>query len=96
MSKWTEGPWTRVPQSRGGDLIALEYATGNQMNPKGFRLIAYMMVLGDSLETDEANARLIAAAPEMAELLKSVIESERFPSSEWYSSARAILAKVNG
>ena len=60
---YTPGPWSRVPQTSGGDLIAREYATGKQMSPKGLRMIAFMMARGNSLEQDEANARLIAAAP---------------------------------
>lgn len=60
--KATPGPWTRVPQTQGGDMIAREYETGNQMNPKGLRMIAFMMARGNSLKEDEANATLIAHA----------------------------------
>jgi hypothetical protein len=57
----------RVPQTQGGDLIAHQYETGNQMNPKGLRLVAFMMVRGKSLAEDEDNAKLIAAAPDLLE-----------------------------
>ena len=71
--KFTPGPWSRVPQNRGGDLIAREYETGDQMNPKGLRLVTFMMARGDSLREDEANAALISAAPEMYEALKAAL-----------------------
>ena len=98
MSKHTPGPWSRVPQSKGGDLIAQEYETGNQMNPKGLRLIAFMMSRGDSLATDEANARLISIAPEMAEMIRYVAHVHGEPPTpfHWTNRLRALLAKLEG
>lgn len=43
----------------------------------------------------EANARLIAAAPEMAELLER-IASNSVPMDEMIDDARALLAKIKG
>lgn len=68
----TPGPWSRVPQTSGGDLIAREYETGKQMQPKGLRLVAFMMARGNSLAEDEANAHLIAAAPLLLKTLQDL------------------------
>lgn len=75
----TPAPWAIVPQTNGTSLIAREYATGKQMNPKGLRLVAFTMTRGDSLAEDEANARLISAAPDLlaaAHETVSAIEDE--------------------
>lgn len=58
-NKHTATPWILVPQSDGSYLIAHEYETGKQMNPKGLRLIAFTMARRDSLEMDDANAETI-------------------------------------
>ena len=47
----------------------------------------------ESQETTEANARLIAAAPEMAELLERFISESDRPLSA-IRQARALLAKI--
>ena len=45
-----------------------------------------------------ANARLIAAAPEMAELLASAVEQaeEAGEVTPWVATARALLARIEG
>lgn len=69
MSKWTKEPWTLVPQSNGGYLVAHKYDTGEQMSPTGLRLIAFTMARGNSLEMDEANAvRIVSCVNAMAGL----------------------------
>lgn len=55
----TQTPWIGVPQSNGSTMIAREFETGEQMNPKGLRIIAFTMARGNSLTEDEANAALI-------------------------------------
>ena len=67
--KTTVAAWSAVPQTDGSSMIAHEYPTGNQMRPKGLRLIAQVMARGNSLEQDTANAAFIAAAPDMAALI---------------------------
>ena len=57
----TQEPWILVPQSDGSAMIAREFETGKQMNPKGLRLIAHALARRDSLKEDEANARRIVA-----------------------------------
>ena len=109
-AKHTPGPWARVPQTQGGDLIAREYFTGKQMNQRGLRLVCFMLARADSFEEDEANARLIAAAPETAaqrdrlrvinaELLAALEAALRIRPNRhdlWVPAARAALAKARG
>ena len=51
-------------------MIAHPYETGNQIRPKGLRLIGHVLARGNSLTQDEANARLIAAAPDLLAALE--------------------------
>lgn len=70
MSKHTPGQWEIIPQSIGGSIIAHPFETSQQLNPTGLRLICQMWQRGSSLAEDQANASLIAAAPELLEALK--------------------------
>lgn len=65
MSAHTPGPWEEIPQHGAGPMIAHKYATGKQMNPIGLRLVCHILMRGNSMDEDQANARLIAAAPEL-------------------------------
>lgn len=58
-TKHTPTPWVNIPQSNGSAMLAREYETGNQMNPKGLRLIGNILARGNSLSEDEANAEFI-------------------------------------
>lgn len=62
MNKNTPLPWVLVPQGDGSSMLAREFETGKQMNPKGFRLIAHILVRGNSLPENEANAAFIKRA----------------------------------
>ncbi len=73
-SKHTPAPWIEIPQSNGSRMIALEYETGEQNNPKCLRLIANVIARKDTLLIDEANARLVASAPELLEALKAIVQ----------------------
>lgn len=98
--KFTKGPWYVIPQSNGSAMIAREYETGKQLNPKGLRLIANSLARGDSLTEDEANARLIAAAPELLGALQAMLRRfdfcENFPADHPIAAARAAIAKATG
>lgn len=99
--KHTDGPWSIIPQSNGTSLIAREYETGNQMKPKGLRLVAFTMQRGSSLPEDEANARLIAAAPDMLAALKEFlfcVVHENGLEAYWkaHDRARAVIANAEG
>ena len=106
MNKHTPGPWSRVTQTQGGDLIAREIKTENQLNPKALRLICFMMMRGNSLHEDEANASLIAAAPELLEALEAFLRAPSIGSNGMGSvsievqdfnlkAAHALLARIN-
>lgn len=77
--KATVEPWECVPQTDGSSFIAHPYETGKQINPKGLRLIAHIMMRGNSLKENEASAAFIAAArnaiPALVEVLR---DAERF------------------
>ena len=67
MTKHTPGPWTIVPYGDGDSLVI--HADQSEWR------ICFMATPGASpgaMGRIEANARLIAAAPEMLEALKSV------------------------
>lgn len=55
-------------------------------------------VMGQACRLDEerANARLIAAAPELYEALKALVESPNAKQNAMRDAARAALAKVEG
>lgn len=73
----TPGPWEAVPQNGAGPMIAHRYETGNQMRPTGLRLIAHLLERRNSLAEDQANANLIAAAPDMLHALKAFVSDLR-------------------
>ena len=100
---YTPGPW-RVNESKisGKDNISdLTEIVGPQRNGAQ-RLIAKMY--GCALPEGQANARLIAAAPELYEMLSEVLSSiERVACggenavrfrAEWVEDAKAALAKA--
>lgn len=77
-AKFTPGPWFQVPQSNGSVMIARRYETGKQLSPHGLRLVCNVLVRGSSMSEDDANAHLIAAAPEMYHaLMRCISELER-------------------
>ena len=61
-NKATARPWQTIPQGNGSAMVCHEYETGQQMNPKGLRLIAHVLARRDTLKEDEANAALIVRA----------------------------------
>jgi hypothetical protein len=71
-AKFTEGPWEKIPQNDGSNFIAKRIET-NTLTGAGLRLVAHVLRRKDSASTDESNADLIAAAPEMYEALKSIL-----------------------
>lgn len=76
MNAHTPGPWSLLPQNGAGPMVVQEFVTGKQRTPIGYRLIAHMLQRGDSLKQDQANARLIAAAPELLEALTMVRDAD--------------------
>jgi hypothetical protein len=95
-TKHTPGPWRYLP----GD--GLEWRTSVQRGTEGG-----FVVRGTSREREEADARLIAAAPELLEALKEITSdyADRFdlddPSTNpgiksSIKQARAAIAKATG
>lgn len=88
-AKHTPEPWIIVPQSDGSAMIALEFETDKQMNPKGLRLIAHVLARGNTLEQDEANARRIMACVNAAE----GISTEALEASKDFAAAGIATVK---
>ena len=102
MSKHTPAEWSVIPQGDGSLLVARRFETGKQMNPLGLRLIAHVLTRGNSIEQDKANARLIAAAPNLLESLRgllSALDEDCRDTMRWDDlmfNARAAIAKATG
>lgn len=90
---WTPGPWE--VHSHGSNSSYIADITGRDGKRSRFiRTVAVVLRYAGQSE-GEANARLIAAAPEMAELLER-IASNSVPMDEMIDDARALLAKIKG
>lgn len=91
--KGTPGPW-RVSEKRG-DLIDIRH---NNNEPGAISLnLAHVVARLSWLKEAEANARLIAAAPELLEALLDALHTydKHGEYSEW-DFARAAIAKALG
>jgi hypothetical protein len=96
----TQGPWSYLP----GDGLA--WPSVQRATEGGF------VVVGSSREREEADAKLIAAAPDLLEALQELLAAERANSLEIFGrdtgghplnaagvarkKARAAIAKANG
>lgn len=103
MSAFTPGPWTEIPQNGAGPMICRKFETGKQMNPVGLRLVCHVLARGSSIVEDEANARLIAAAPDLLAALERTLNwLSSYPGGGTlgqdgpYEQARAAIAKATG
>ena len=84
MSHHTPGPWTVT-----ASVCRIEVAGTGQ-------LVAFAsMPSQDTSDVGRANARLIAAAPEMFEALKDFMARHQC-NGKCHENARALLAKVEG
>jgi hypothetical protein len=98
MSRHTPGPWTFDGENECNQGFDVALPDG------GVSATAYYDVDrdADSVRQAEANARLIAAAPEMYEALKVVAEWEGDKAPplamvrQWAADARAAVAKAEG
>lgn len=97
MSKFTPGPWSVGGRTRGGHCVFI-----SAQNWTHFAKVVVKMKGGDSdLPEGNANARLIAAAPEMAALLKRYLETAAIPIANVIindidADARALLSRIEG
>lgn len=97
MTKHTQGPWTYWPDCAG---------EGGRITQDGTAQHIAAPTLYFKREQTEANARLMAAAPELLEALKigyadtmDYIQSNHLSGSEnnqWLVLARAAIAKATG
>jgi hypothetical protein len=105
MSKHTEGPWSFAHNGAGDFKTACIDIC--QSNSKEFRgQVAYLQsaehIEGITMAECEANARLIAAAPDLLEALEMMLttrENERSlrgKESPLHDRARAAIAKARG
>jgi hypothetical protein len=107
MSKHTPGPW--IGQNENGKFnsdhdwsVDHETASSSESAPvwAGGKVIAFAVHSSDSFSLRShpsvtANARLIAAAPELLEALRHCA-TEEGPEQEWLDRARTLIAKVDG
>lgn len=88
-AKHTAGPWVQH------SLMVTEADWTPGSNGKGIAHCGVGMRLNSDLDESEANARLIAAAPELPEALKAVVSVADRATDE-FDRARAAIAKATG
>jgi hypothetical protein len=98
MTKHTHGPWQVMPEECDrqyirirGTVLGGRYKVANVLTP------VYADVHPREADETRANARLIAAAPDLLEALKSLVEdTTRYIPSRLWDEARAAIAKAEG
>jgi hypothetical protein len=84
MSGWTPGPWTVEDELAGDEnppgIVILGGGVPGSLEEHG---LAAALDYGQGEAETEANARLIAAAPEMSELLQAVAFDEHGSLQHW-------------
>lgn len=110
MSKWTPGPWIAIVPDRpciynGSDITNFSIHSTSAYHDAG-RVDNKTIVSGEFMERigheeSAANARLIAEAPAMAELLERIVNSDMAQMAEdegrvcaELPDARALLARL--
>lgn len=103
MQQHTPGPWVIGQEAtdlmacpEGGRFHAIDAPDGNH-----YALAVVVTQLSDptekSTEQLQANARLIAAAPELlAALQRAIDEAVADDLDDWFANARAVIAKATG
>ena len=100
MSQHTPGPWTCKVRDDGavGFIVGPDNVLVADAYPDTHQDLALPV-------SWRANARLIAAAPEMYQAVQDIIDllpklgllpASNAPIARWYDMARALLAKVEG
>jgi hypothetical protein len=95
MSKHTPGPWA----ISSGDFILQNHAAVDAPKHGALALVVWKMEDDELSPECEANARLIAAAPDLLEALETCeafLLSAGFASSGAYAEASAAIAKATG
>lgn len=89
MSKHTEGPWIYEPSSLAGGRN-VNCATGGKV------CMAYDYVREGGTDERNANARLIAAAPELLEAAQAIAKHLWNADGPVYDALRAAIDKATG
>ena len=95
MSEFTKGKWT------ADDMGEYIFANGFDMMICQMRGWAYLNAQGlsddEAIDVQKANARLIAAAPDMYELLKVWVQVQAQPTlMNAQDKAQELLARIDG
>lgn len=95
MSKHTPAPWwVEVDESANSGPYSFPI-----INSKDYEIVGIEGIYGD-FETDMANARLIASAPELLEALKDLTERYKkvagISSDGWINQSQKAIAKAEG
>lgn len=94
MSGHTQGPWLATERSGYREILARH--EGDWYGRKLSHAVAYVDTELEEAEQD-ANARLIAAAPAMLEALVALVDSfEKHRPKELWDNARAAIAAATG
>ena len=105
MSKHTKGPWIAVENGDGSHEILMGSAVKNPGGPfpqEESCVYEHGCYAEDGrhFKTAEANAHLIAAAPDLLDALKGLVDSSYYPnlvpSDTVWKQARAAIAKAEG
>lgn len=97
---FTPGPWTFSQDDQFGDTrfyVAQQEGAPYTPNYSDVATLIAETCSGERVSVQRANARLIAAAPELLEALNACIDYGAMTGDEWVTSkARAAIAKATG
>ncbi len=106
-SKYTPGPWKVTTDRHGRPTMVFSVSRGKGVAKTAWD--GYAEQSDKEAAEEAANARLIAAAPDLLEALKKLLESEdldiypssiecgyEFDAEKWAEAARAVVAKAEG
>ena len=100
MSKHTQGPWVFKGTLFGEWHISSEYSVDGKKLPSGRQHVANSPSASSKLNPEYfamfmANAKLIAAAPDLLEALQAVIDYGSMTGADWVTEqALAAIAKA--
>ncbi len=86
--------WCSIGRCGWGPITDIVGGEGNKT--QFFQPVAGMRHLVTPVEEQKANARLIAAAPELLEVVEELVESAKNHRIPLTGRARAVVAKVKG
>ena len=99
MSKHTPGPWAYSTSPEGWSYTINIYQAENAAHTPDYSDVAFRTCTGGRKAIQEANARLIAAAPDLLEALWVCMEHNRLHHGDSHNTviqARAAIAKAEG